>query len=426
MGMFQRAARSYRELGKVAREAEALVNAGYVAGEMGLWPRSRVLLDRAISLASTTGQVSVLAPAYACRATSCAYHEDFEEAAKNVAQAQRLLRGRRDWVATLHVCRAQARIAALVGRWTVVFRAARRGERLAIKVGDLPRVAEFRRLRASAEEKLGRHRAAVQARKAAFRVQELLEGPSPLMQKIAKIAPKLAASDLPILLLGGESTGLLGLAKEIHASSRRPAGPCVVVACEHLVFPASDLQGHAEGAWSGALRSSAGLVAQARGGTLILDRVDELSRDGQQVLLRIVDGKIRPVGSAVERPVDLRVIATARDAGGLLPELRHRLEGAVIRVPALADRKDEIVKAVREHLSGRRRITPDAMSELVRHGWEGDLPQLRATVDRLVALSDGPIGRRLVRSALMPSERRRVARRVHRERSSRLAAVLAR
>ena len=60
-----------------------------------------------------------------------------------------------------------------------------------------------------------------------------------------------------------------------------------------------------------------GLVSEAAGGTLILDRVDQLSKEGQRVLLRIVEGKLRPVGSAEERPVDLRIIATCRSATGL-------------------------------------------------------------------------------------------------------------
>ncbi len=426
LGIYLRVAHAFHRMGKVDREAEVLVNAGYIAGEMGLWSKSRVILDRAIGLASTTGQYHVLAPAYACRASACAYHEDFEEAASNLAQSQRLGKGRRDWVALLHLCRAQARVNGLLGRWQDVFRAARHGERVASKVGDLARVAEFRKLRAAAEERVGRRKAAVMARSSATRVEALLNGPSRETLRREKITPRLAASMLPILLVGGETGGLIGLAREIHALSPRAKGPCEVVACEHLVFPASDLQGHVEGAWSGALRASLGQVARAQGGTIVFDRVDQLSREGQLVLLRIVDGKIRPVGAAGESAVDVRVIATCRNADGLLPDLRHRLEGAIIRLPALDDRKEEIVKALTDHLAGRRRMTPDAIAELAGQSWAGDLPQLRATVDRLVALSDSRIGRKLVRAVLMPSETRRVARRVDTVRASRQLILSAR
>ena len=426
MGMFLRAARTYRSAGKVDREAEALVNAAYMAGELGLWARSRALADRTISLASAMGQYNILAPAYSLCATACAYNEDFPEAVENIAHSQRLLKGHRDWVAALHLCRAQARVSALLGRWSEVFRAARRAERLAIKVGDLPRVAEFRKMKATAEEKLGHRRAALHARKAASRVEALLGRPSPVMKEISRITPRLAASDLSLLLVGKSGSGLVPLAKEIHARSRRFAGPCVVVACEQLVFPAGDLQGHAEGAWSGAARAAPGQVAQAARGTLVLDRVDQLSRDGQQVLLRIVEGKLRPVGSAEEKPVDLRIIATCASPERLLPGLRHRLEGAVIKLPELGERTEEIVGAVRQRLAGRRRITPDGLAELARHSWEGDLAQLRGMVDRLVALSETSIGRKLVRAVIMPTKTGRVARRVNPVRLSRLTLATSR
>lgn len=426
MGMFEHAARGFRKMGKGDREAEALVNAGYAAGEIGLWARSTAFLDRAISLASSTGQYTVLAPAYACRAVASAYNEEFDEAARNIAQSGRLIRGRRDWVATLHLCRAQTKVAALMGRWREVFRAARQGERLAKKVGDLRRVAEFRRLRASAEERLGRGKAAVMARTAASRVEALLEGPSEGMKQLRKVSPKLATSGLSILLVGESGSGLLEQARSLHQGSARAKGPCVVVACEHLVFPASDLGGHAEGAWSGALRSSVGQAAQAEGGTLILDRVDLLAPDGQQVLLRIVDGKIRPVGQAEERAVDVRIVATCTSPDRLIPALRRRLEGAVLRLPGMRDRRQEILKTVRDRLAARRRITADALAVLAGHRWEGDLPEVRAVVDRLVAMSDGSIGKNLVRSVLMPTETRRVAARVDASRMSRLAAALAR
>lgn len=426
MGMFTRASLGFRRMGKHDREAEALVNAGYAAGELGLWTKSVVYLDHAIKLASTMGQYNVLAPAYACRAVASAQNEEFDEAARNLAQSGRLLKGRRDWVGTLHLCRAQAKVSALLGHWTGVFRAARHGERLATKVGDLPRVAEFKRLRASAEEHLGRGKAALLARKSAGKVESLLEGPSPEAKRFRRMTPKLAESELPLFLAGNDGPALVEQAREIHRRSRRADGPFVVVACEHLNFPASDLEGHAEGAWSGAVRSSAGQVAGADGGTLVLDRVDQLSPEGQQVLLRIVEGKIRPVGTSVERDVDLRIIATGKGTSGLLPSLRNRLEGAFLRQPRLEDRRQEILKAVRDRLAGRRRITADALAELSHHPWEGDLPEVQSTVERLVTLSDRSIGRNLVRSVLKPTETRRVAARVDAQRMARLAAALAR
>src|SRR6185436_9483552 len=227
--------------GKVDREAEALCNAGYTAALQALWPRALAILDRTINLASTTGQQSVLACAYANRALACAYNEDFEKAATSLAQARRLLRGRRDGIATFHVCRAQARIAALVGRWQEVFQVSRRAERLASKIGDALRLVEFRKLRADAEQHLGRAKASSYARKTAARLEILLKAPRD--GSAAALPSKLAASTLPVLIIGEGGTDKTEVARQIHRSSARAKGPCVIVPCEHLNFPASDVHG---------------------------------------------------------------------------------------------------------------------------------------------------------------------------------------
>jgi transcriptional regulator with AAA-type ATPase domain len=423
MGMFLHAARTFRRLGKVDREAEVLSNAAYNAGVLGLWSRSRAILDRTIGLASVTGQNLVLSCAYANRALACAMNEEMDLAASSLAQGQRMLRGKRDWIGTLHVCRAQARIAARVGRWSEVFRVSRRAERLAAKVGDALRVVEFRRLRADAEAHLGRRKASSYARTTASRLEILLK--TPKRRGAVKTASKLAASELPVLIIGEGGTNKTELAREIHRASARVKGPCIVVPCEHLEFPASDLYGHAEGAWSGAVRSSQGYVNSAQGGTIILDCVDQMSAEDQQILVPLLDRKTRAVGGVEERILDVRVLATCSTMETLTPELRSRLEGAVLRVPSLKEHKTEIPHQVTEIIAGRRQISPDALAELAGHRWEGNLAELRGVVDRLVALSEGQIGRKLVRRILMASETRRVAGRVHTRRASRPEPVLA-
>jgi tetratricopeptide (TPR) repeat protein len=326
LGIFERSARSFRKLGKVDREADACVNAGYIAGEMGLWAKSRALADRAIQLASRGGgQHSVLAAGYACRATCSAMGEDFEQAEQDLAWAKQALKGRRDSFGVHHLCRAQARIARLFGSWKEVLRAARHGERSAKRVGDTPRVVEFRRMRAEAERHLGRSNAATMAERSAARLEKLLGVPSPKVRGKERIHSRLAATNLSILIVGENDTGKVELARKIHQASRRAKGPCEVVWCEHLSFPASDLGGHTEGAWSGAAKESIGTVRQAEGGTLILDGVDELGPEAQRVLLRILDGRVRAVGATEEKRVDVRVIGTCRDQTKLIPELKHRL-----------------------------------------------------------------------------------------------------
>ncbi|HVE40641.1 MAG TPA: sigma 54-interacting transcriptional regulator [Planctomycetota bacterium] len=423
LGIFLRAARTFRRLGKVDREAEVLSNAAYNAVASGQWSKARSISERAIALASTTGQLSVLACCYAHRAMACAQNEEVDLASSSLVQAQRLLRGRRDWVANLNVARARCRIVAISGKWTEVFRVARQAERLATKVGDAVRVVEFRRLRGDAEAHLGHGKASNYAQKSAGRLEALLRNQKASPTK--RLASKLAASEMPILVVGEGGTNKTETAREIHRASARAKGPCVVVPCEHLSFPASDLYGHAEGAWSGATRSSQGYVASAQGGTIILDCIDQMSSEDQQILIPLLDGRTRAVGGVDERVLDVRVVATCSSMETLTHELRSRLEGAVLRIPALKEQKEGIPHQVTALLAGRRKISADALTELANHRWEGNIDELRGVVDRLVALSDESIGRKLVRRILMTTKTRRLAKRVHASRDSRREAVLA-
>ncbi len=422
LAMFLHAARTYRRLGKVDREAEVLSNAGHNACLLGYWTKARAILDRAVSLASTTGQHLVLSCAYANRAWACAQNEELDLAAAGLAQCKRLLQGKRDWVGTLYLCRAQAKIAAMGGRWEEVFRASRQAERLAAKVGDAQRVVEFRKLRADAEAHLGRSKASAYARNTAGRLEVLLQAPKG--RTFEDLASKLAATELAVLVVGAAGTDKCAVAKQLHRESARAKGPCIVVPCEHLNFPASDLFGHAEGAWSGSVKASDGYVGPAQGGTLILDCVDHLSAADQRILIPLLDRKVRAVGGVEDKPFDVRVVATCSSLDGLTSELRSRLEGALLRVPSLSERKTEIPHQVLALIAERRTITPDALAELARHRWEGNTAELRGMVDRLVALSETKIGRKLVRKILKTTKTRAVAGRVHASRVSRLAASL--
>jgi len=355
---------------------------------------------------------------------ACAQNEEVDLATSSLVQAQRLLRGRRDWVATLNVSRARARIAAIYGKWNEVFRVARQAERLATKVGDAVRIVEFRRLKGDAEAHLGHGKASSYARKSACRLEALLKNQKTSPTKA--LASKLAASEMPILVVGEGGTTKTETAREIHRRSSRAKGPCVVVPCEHLTFPASDLFGHAEGAWSGATHPSQGYVASAQGGTIILDCVDQMSSEDQQVLIPLLDGRTRAVGGVDEKVLNVRVVATCTTMETLTPELRSRLAGAVLRIPSLKEQKEGIPHQVTALIAGRRKISADALTELAEHRWEGNVDELRGVVDRLVAFSDKSIGRKLVRRILMTTKTRRLASRVHASRDLRREAVLTR
>ena len=421
--MFLHAARTFRRLGKVDRETEVLSNAGYQACLEKQFTRAAAILDRVISLASVTGQHLVLTCAYANRAWAYAENEDFDQAASALAQGKRLLKGKRDWLGTLHLCRAQAQIGAMSGHWEDVFRVSRRAERLSAKVGDALRMVEFRKLKANAEEHRGRHKASSYARNSAGRLEALLKAPK--SEPFEMLTSRLAATEIPVLILGESGTGKAELARQIHQKSAHAKGPCVIVPCEHLNFPASDLFGHTEGAWSGAVHSSDGYVGAAQGGTLVLDCVDQMTPEDQRILVPLLDRKVRAVGGVQEKPFDVRVVATCVGLDGLTTELRSRLEGAILRVPSLQERRTEIPHQVTKLLAGRRKISADALAELARHRWEGNLAELRATVDRLVAMSDGAIGRKLVRQIFKTTKKSPVAYRVHGMRGTRSQTALA-
>ncbi len=422
MGIMLRAAVLLYSCGKKDRQGEALAYAGYAANAIGLWGKGRDLLDRAVSLSSAVGRRDLQVRAHACRALARAHLGELDGAKEDLALASGFLRGRRDWVGTLHLCRARAGVEALLGDWAAARRAARLGERAASRAGDIMRVAEFRRLRAQAEENLGRRRASGHARKTAAGLEELVGGRSQAVREAERRACKLAAAEFPILVVGECPAWRLRIARLIHREGRHRRGPFVVAPCEQMVFPVAEIAGHVRGAWTGADRESPGMARKARGGTFVLDRLDELPAEAQKALVSIVEGKVRAVGAVDEEILNARVVATCRDISKVITSLQERFSGGVLRLPSLNGRRRDIAGIVEETLRGRREITPDALVELARRPWDGDLAELRAAVERLVVLSDRVIGRRLVRRALMTTESCRLAPRVDKKRRSRRMA----
>lgn len=421
MSMCLRAAAIHRRTGKRDREAEALQNAGYAAGEIGLPARSRAYLTRAIKFATDTGGWQILVRAYACRSWMYYLEDGFEQGGADLERAQRLLRGRRYPLGTSFVARTRARIAGLFGEWKEMSRAAAQAERIARKRGDLLRVAEFRRLRAQADHALGRRNAATYARNRA-KWLEALVGRS-AAPGWSRRMERLASTNLPILIVGEDGTGGLELARQVHRSSPRHRRPSVEVACEQATFAASEWAGHLRGAWSGAAADTKGAFARADRGTIILDRVDFLKPEDQRVLLRLLDGYVRPVGSPHETKVDVRVVAVARDPQKLVPALRHRLAGSTFEIAPLRERQEEIPALVEGFLRGRRRITCDALAEMARQPWEGNLSEIQATVERLVTLSDRFVGLKLVRRILKTPDSYLLSHRVYKKRTPRRMAL---
>jgi NtrC-family two-component system response regulator AlgB len=227
---------------------------------------------------------------------------------------------------------------------------------------------------------------------------------SAAMRTVLDILTRAATSDAPILLRGENGTGKGVLARAIHAQSPRRSRPFVTVNCPTLSedLLASELFGHARGAFTGAVRDQAGRVDAAQGGTLFLDEIGEVSPALQSKLLRFVQEKqYERVGETRTRSADLRIIAaTNRDleadvaAGRFREDLYFRLDVISVRVPPLRERPEDIERLARGFLdffsqrAGRPapELSRDALEALVAHPWPGNVRELRNTIERATIL----------------------------------------
>src|SRR5260370_36910970 len=221
-------------------------------------------------------------------------------------------------------------------------------------------------------------------------------------------AARIARSKVPVLLLGDTGTGKEGVARALHAASKRP-GDFVAVnwAAVPDALVEAELFGHTKGAFSGAARNALGFVRAASGGTLFLDEVGDLPEAAQGVLLRVLqDGEVVPIGATRPVSVDVRVIAATHqpigamvDSGTFRRDLFARLHGFTHRLWPLGDRREDMGGLVADHLqrlapqqpSGLR-IARDAARALVVHSWPLNVRELVHTLSRALSLAtDGVI-----------------------------------
>lgn len=232
------------------------------------------------------------------------------------------------------------------------------------------------------------------------------------MIEVLRMAEKVGDCAASILIEGETGTGKGLIAQAIHNHSGRRGRPFIQVNCAALPeqLLESELFGHVQGAFTGAVREKVGLFKEADGGTLFLDEVDKTSETLQGKLLHVLDQKeIRPVGSTRWVRVDTRVIvATNVDlrerirSGRFLEDLYYRLNDFIIKLPSLRDRRDDIPVLV-DHFLARFgaqygkdgvEMRPEVRQALVDAEWRGNIRELEKTVRRMVVLAeDGePIG----------------------------------
>lgn len=231
---------------------------------------------------------------------------------------------------------------------------------------------------------------------------------SPAMQQLLALARKVAPSDASVLISGPSGAGKEVLARFIHRNSRRMAGPFVAVNCaaipENLLE--STLFGHEKGAFTGAQTALAGKFEQAQGGTLLLDEITEMPLALQAKLLRVLqERELERVGGSRTIKLDIRVLSTSnRDvaaevaAGHFREDLYFRLNVFPLRVPALAERSEDILPLARMLLvkygdaCSRQSLmlSREAERHLTAYGWEGNIRELENVMQRAAILAAAP------------------------------------
>ena len=234
-----------------------------------------------------------------------------------------------------------------------------------------------------------------------------LEGRDPEVRRVLEVARRVAPTDAAILIRGENGTGKGVLARALHAWSQRASGPFVTVSCPSLApeLLESSLFGHVRGAFTGAIRDSAGKVSAAEGGTLLLDEIGDLPLSLQPKLLRFLQEKqYERVGDVHTRTADVRLIAATNHnleadvaAGAFREDLLYRLNVIELTLPPLRQRNDimeladyllaSFARQMGRHLEG---FTAEGRASLTRHTWPGNLRELRNTIERAAILAEGP------------------------------------
>jgi DNA-binding NtrC family response regulator len=228
------------------------------------------------------------------------------------------------------------------------------------------------------------------------------------MRDILALAAKIAPLRSTVLIQGESGTGKELLARAIHTGSSRADRPFVAINCGviPLNLLESELFGHERGAFTGAESRRIGYFEAAAGGTIFLDEISETSLDLQVKLLRVLQERtFRRVGGTEEISTDARIIvSTNRDLeeevrkNRFRPDLYYRLNVILVRMPPLRQRPDDIsllayhflAKYGEEFGKSMKGISPDVMEHLLAHSWPGNVRELENTIERAVAVADGP------------------------------------
>lgn len=229
-------------------------------------------------------------------------------------------------------------------------------------------------------------------------------GTSPGAHRLRDLVLTLADSDVSVLITGDSGTGKEVLARNLHRHSRRASAAFVSVNCAALApgILESELFGHDRGAFTGAVRSHAGLFEEANGGTLFLDEIGEIPPYIQAKLLRVLqEREVRRMGEGGVRRVDVRLVSATNANlasmvadGTFRKDLFYRINVVEARIPSLRERREDVPALVTHFFERRGLSSPEIHEEAERvmtaYSWPGNVRELENEVERIAALHGSP------------------------------------
>ncbi len=286
----------------------------------------------------------------------------------------------------------------------------------------LEKPLDLNRLLVAVRNALERKDLVKETKKLKRKIQKTYEliGESPAIKQVKAMIERVAPTDARVLIIGENGTGKEIVARKLHEKSNRADGPFVEVNCAAIPSELieSELFGHEKGAFTSAYKSRKGKFELANGGTIFLDEIGDMSLAAQAKVLRVLEEqKLTPVGSNKSIKIDVRVIAATNKnlkeeikKGNFREDLYHRLSVIIIKMPTLNERIEDIPLlvdyflklAADEYNMPVKSITDDAIAELQKIKWTGNIRELKNVVERLVILGGNPISAEDVKTYAKP------------------------
>ena len=245
-------------------------------------------------------------------------------------------------------------------------------------------------------------------------------GESKAIQHVQEIIDKVAPTDAKVLITGSNGTGKELVARSLHENSTRASAPFIEVNCAAIPSELieSELFGHEKGAFTSAIKQRKGKFEQADGGTIFLDEIGDMSLSAQAKVLRALqENKITRVGSDKDINVNVRLIAATNknlkeeiENAKFREDLYHRLSVILIHVPSLNERLEDIPllanyfnkQICEEYGTPPKTIKADAIKELQKINWTGNIREFRNVLERLIILCEKEITGKDVINYAMP------------------------